>query len=234
MRSEFIENLKSPSAAIPVIFRRHPRARHYKLRIDPDGQAVVTLPRGGSKAEAFEFVGKHRSWIESEQQKRRAEPHARIWRPGTDVLYRGEASVLELVRIHARPFVVFGDQQVAVADPDMDFRRPVCERLKRLARKELPGRVSELSVRHEVSHVRTSIRDQSTRWGSCSQSGTISLNWRLIQAPPEVSDYVIIHELMHRIEMNHSSRFWRVVLAACPEYQKYEDWLKRHARMVGL
>ncbi|RKX31639.1 MAG: hypothetical protein DRP71_13125 [Verrucomicrobia bacterium] len=234
MRSEFSVNLDSGTGAIPVLFRRHPRARHFKLRVDPDGRVIVTLPRGGSQAEALGFIEKHRSWIESERRERRAEPHGQVWRPGFEILFRGEQSVLTLERFHARPFVRFGDQRVAIADPDMDFKRPVCEHLRRLARQELPGRVVELSNRLGVSHARTSVRDQSTRWGSCSQAGTISLNWRLIQAPSEVSDYVIMHELMHRIEMNHSNRFWNLVAEACPEYRTYEDWLKEHARKVGL
>lgn len=234
MGSEYSLSLDSDAGAIPVLFRRHPRARHYRLRVDSDGQTIVTVPRGGSQAEAVGFIEKHRSWIESERRKRRAEPHGQVWRPGFEILFRGEKSVITFERVHARPFVMFGDQRVAVADPEMDFKRPICEHLRRLARQELPGRVTVLSDQLGVHHARTSVRDQSTRWGSCSLAGTISLNWRLIQTPPEVSDYVIIHELMHRTEMNHSSRFWRLVAEACPEYQRHEGWLKEHARMVGL
>ena len=234
MCSESSVNLKSGLGEIPVVFRRHPRARHYRLRVDSDGQTIVTVPRGGSQAEALGFFEKHRSWIESERQKRRAEPPGQVWRPGFEIPYRGEKEVLALERVYARPFVYFGDQRVAIADPEMDFKRPVCEHLNRLARLELPIRVNQLADQIHVPHARTSVRNQSTRWGSCSQTGTVSLNWRLVQAPPVVSDYVIIHELMHRIEMNHSNRFWSLVLEACPDYDKHEDWLNEHARMVGL
>ena len=73
---------------------------------------------------------------------------------------------------------------------------------------------------------RVTVRAQKTRWGSCSARGTLSLNWRLIHAPPEVVDYLIIHELMHRREMNHSARFWKLVAQACPDYPAAEQWLK--------
>jgi predicted metal-dependent hydrolase len=71
------------------------------------------------------------------------------------------------------------------------------------------------------------VRAQKTRWGSCSARGTISLNWRLIQAPPGVVDYLIIHELMHRREMNHSARYWKLVAQAFPDYRRAEQWLKK-------
>jgi predicted metal-dependent hydrolase len=76
------------------------------------------------------------------------------------------------------------------------------------------------------------VRNQRTRWGSCSRRGTISLNWRLIQTPPFVSDYIILHELMHLREMNHSPRFWRQVETVCPGYRTAEEWLKPHASLL--
>jgi hypothetical protein len=79
---------------------------------------------------------------------------------------------------------------------------------------------------------RVVVRNQRTRWGSCSRRGTLSLNWRLVQAPVFVRDYIILHELMHLREMNHSARFWRLVEAACPDYAMAERWLKAHANLL--
>ena len=79
-----------------------------------------------------------------------------------------------------------------------------------------------------------SVRSQRTRWGSCSAGGTVSLNWRLIQAPEAVRDYIIYHELMHLREMNHSSRFWDRVAGVCPGWREAERWLKRNASLVGM
>ena len=73
---------------------------------------------------------------------------------------------------------------------------------------------------------RVSIRNQRSRWGSCSRRGTIPLNWRLVQVPPFVREYVLLHELMHRRELNHSARFWRLVAAACPRYVEARRWLR--------
>jgi predicted metal-dependent hydrolase len=76
------------------------------------------------------------------------------------------------------------------------------------------------------------VRNQRSRWGSCSPRGTISLNWRLIQAPPNVRDYIILHELCHLRQMNHSDRFWREVASVCPDYQRAELWLKRNGDLL--
>jgi predicted metal-dependent hydrolase len=78
------------------------------------------------------------------------------------------------------------------------------------------------------------VRNQRSRWGSCSAGGTVSLNWRLVQAPESVRDYIIYHELMHLREMNHSHRFWARVEEVCPGWRDAERWLKRNGSLLGL
>lgn len=97
------------------------------------------------------------------------------------------------------------------------------------ARRELVPRVGELAHAHGLRVTRVTIRRQRSRWGSCSRQGAISLNWRLAHAPAFVRDYVIVHELMHLREMNHSPRFWAQVDAAFPQRNLAEQWLKAHA-----
>jgi len=102
------------------------------------------------------------------------------------------------------------------------------------SKSELPLRTLEIAEQQNLDSriSRISIRNQKTRWGSCSQKGTISLNWRLIQTPPEVSDYIIIHELMHLMELNHSKRFWKNVQKACPDYKIHETWIRTFGRKI--
>jgi predicted metal-dependent hydrolase len=99
-------------------------------------------------------------------------------------------------------------------------------RLRDLAARELPARLMELaaSLGHTVAGV--TVRDQRSRWGSCSHAGRISLNWRLVQAPPTVRDYVLLHELMHLAEGNHSRRFWKKLEAVCPWHREARAWLR--------
>ena len=96
------------------------------------------------------------------------------------------------------------------------------------ARRELPARLLELASEHGLTVSRISIRNQRWRWGSCSPSGHICLNWRLVTMPEWVRDYVLIHELMHLKRMDHSRKFWKLVAAACPEYREARAWLREH------
>lgn len=104
--------------------------------------------------------------------------------------------------------------------------------LKRRAAAELPGQLLSLAETLGITVARVSIRNQRTRWGACSSSGAITLNWRLILTPDFVREYVMIHELMHRREMNHSARFWTHVAAACPRYADARVWLRKEGRQL--
>jgi predicted metal-dependent hydrolase len=97
-----------------------------------------------------------------------------------------------------------------------------------VASLELPERVCELARELGRDIASVTVRDQRSRWGSCSPTGTISLNWRLIQMPPDVADYVIYHELAHVEHANHSRRFWRLVRRVCPWTDQARAWLRRH------
>lgn len=110
-----------------------------------------------------------------------------------------------------------------------DLPPDVQKRLRREARTFLPARLRELAQQVGVTVGRVSIRNQRQRWGSCSTSGAISLNWRLMSMPGWVRDYVIYHELMHTKRMDHSPAFWALVKEVCPNYEEARRWLRRHA-----
>jgi predicted metal-dependent hydrolase len=97
---------------------------------------------------------------------------------------------------------------------------------RRRARVELPSRLLQLAAAHGIDVRHVSIRNQRSRWGSCSRRGTISLNWRLVLVPDFVREYVMLHELMHRRELNHSTRFWQLVASVCPRLVEARRWLR--------
>ena len=147
------------------------------------------------------------------------------WKEGTVFLFRGEEVTLS-PKVHANGREIhFADQVIPVTE-EADLRTSVLAHLRKLAEKELPIRTRELAAQHDITIQRVTVRAQKTRWGSCSARGTISLNWRLIQAPLLVRDYLVIHELMHRRQMNHSTRYWKLVEAAFPDFRVAEQWLK--------
>lgn len=105
-------------------------------------------------------------------------------------------------------------------------------RLRALAKRILPARLLEIAAQHGLTVLRISIRDQRSRWGSCGRDGHICLNWRLVQMPDWVRDYVLVHELMHLRRMDHSPMYWRLVAAACPQYQAARHWLRVLAKQL--
>ena len=104
--------------------------------------------------------------------------------------------------------------------------------LRKLAAERLIPRLHELAAQHGLTVTRTSIRSQRSRWGSCSRTGAISLNYRLVLMPEWVADYVLIHELMHLQQQNHGPRFWKLVERACPNFREAERWLRRQGRSL--
>jgi predicted metal-dependent hydrolase len=104
--------------------------------------------------------------------------------------------------------------------------------LRRQAARELPAHLFRLAADHDLQVTRVSVRDQRSRWGSCSPAGHICLNWRLVLMPESVRDYVLIHELMHLRRPDHSHHFWRLVARACPGYEHARRWLRENRSLL--
>lgn len=232
---EYFES-RATTAPAGIVYVHSLRARHYRLTLRRDGVGVATIPRRGSEREARRFVDQHRGWLERARARQARKPRgAEVWELGTPVLWRGEMTPIRAATVPTgRPTVCLAADVFRVPDLAGDLRPALEAQFARRARIELPARTWELAARTGVDIKQVSVRNQRSRWGSCSARGTISLNWRLVQTPDAVRDYIIHHELMHRREMNHSDRFWARVAEVCPEWREAERWLKRHGSLVGL
>jgi predicted metal-dependent hydrolase len=209
-----------------VAIVRHRRARRYLLRVCSDSTLRLTVPRGADIDTGLRFAANQVVWIERERVRlhRRTAP----WMDGSVVLFRGRE---ERLRVDGTGVWCAG-LRMSPGGADMDVRADVEQHLRELAGYELPGRCLALAALHGLRVARVSVRDQKSRWGSCSRRGAIALNWRLVQMPPRVSDYVVLHELMHLRQPNHSRRFWREVEAVCPDWRDCERWLRRHGKEI--
>jgi len=208
-----------------------PRARRYILRVKPDGTLRVTIPRRGSRGEAINFVGRHLAWIAKERARVRRDQAPVQWTDGNTILFDGRPEVITVRRVGEKLFASYAGRMVAVKDP-RDVRGVIERDLCALAAETLVPRLRELGTQFGLTVTRVSIRNQRSRWGSCSRTGAIALNFRLLQMPREVADYVLVHELMHLKQQNHGPRFWSLVEAACPSFRESERWLRTRGRAL--
>ncbi len=225
-----------------IVFQRSLRARNYRLTLRRDGTALAIIPARGSQREAERFVAGHLDWLERARARHRRRPRvAEIWLPGTAVLWRGEMTEIRIASIpvdgarpSARPMLSLGADVFKVPSAEGDLRPALEAQFARRAKIVRRGRAWELAAqtRAELKHV--TVRNQRSRWGSCSAAGTLSLNWRLVQSPEFVRDYIIYHELAHLWEMNHSAKFWMRVEEICSGWREAERWIKRNGSLVGL
>ncbi len=127
-----------------------------------------------------------------------------------------------------------GDQLTVALGPAHDLREELEAWLRRRARAEVEPRLKAATRRAGVRYRSLQIRGQRTRWASCSSSGAMSFNWRLLLAPPEILDYVVEHEVAHLSVHDHSERFWRLLRSRCPDYRVHERWLRDHGHTLRL
>jgi predicted metal-dependent hydrolase len=213
-----------------VRLRRHRQARRYTLRIHSvTREVVLTMPPRGSLKEARAFAEKHGGWIAARLHRL---PEALAFVHGTVVPLRGLDHRIEHRRgVRGTVWVEAGgdgERLLCVAGEEPHVARRISDFLKREAKRDLEAASRRAAEALGVTIKRVSIRDQSSRWGSCSTTGVLSYSWRLILAPRYVLDYLAAHEVAHLVEMNHSRRFWRLVDGICPNVGRAKAWLDAH------
>lgn len=124
------------------------------------------------------------------------------------------------------------ESQIKKCEMTEQQKKSLEDRYRKAAKEYIPKRVAFYQSFLEEKYKRITIRDQKTRWGSCSSKGTLSFNWRLMLAPPVVLDYVVVHELCHLKHMNHSKIFWQTVEEIMPDYDEHRDWLKENVNIL--
>ena len=209
--------------------RRSERARRVRVTVDATGVEVV-LPRRVPEREAAAAVRELEPWIRRRMGEHRRAEEVVAARAG-GVPYLGRLLHVRAergrTRVHRR-----GDLLLAPAGSE---RLPALERwYRRAARAEIAPRLDRACALTGTSYTTLTIRGQRTRWASCSRSGAMSFNWRLLLAPEPVLDYVVWHEVCHLEVMDHSPRFWALVERWCPDWREQSRWLRRHGQTLVL
>lgn len=217
--------------------RRSARARHVLLRVLPDARVELVVPLRTPVPALEPLLHQRAAWITGAVDRIAARPAtARQPAPGDTVLFQGQPYQLVVTSGGTSRVTIARDEAagtVTVALPVAAHREAqLAARLeawyRARAREALSLRATARAAELGVSFGRLAVRDQRTRWGSCSARGNLSFSWRLILAPPPVLDYLVVHELAHRLEANHGPRFWALVGRHCPAFREHRAWLRRH------
>ena len=216
------------------------RARRVRVEVRTADEVRLVIPRWASRGEARQFLHSRHEWIlrTLARMRQRVEhapaPTAFRWDGNDRVLLRGDETSVRVVPATLRRPEIRFDEAITILCPPALFadhvvlRRTFLRALKEEARREAAQLIAIEAPRLGVRIKALRIADQKSLWGSCSASGRISLNWRLLLAPPEVFRYVVIHELAHLIRRDHSARFWSLVARQMPDYEERRSWLRRN------
>lgn len=219
---------------VSVNVRIHPRARSYRLSIPHTGVPLLTLPPHGHWAEAEAFLLRHDNWLASRLKRTQAGVNMG---DGGIVPVRGvDHAIIGTGKIRGHVALRQDNGVLALlvpGDPAHQARR-LMDWLKGEAAIDLAARTAVHAKNLGVTVKAIKLRNQSSRWGSCTSSGHLNYNWRLILAPPYVLDYVAAHEVAHLREMNHSDRFWAHVKQTLPDMERGRAWLKAHGHDLML
>ncbi len=217
--------------ALVVRLKRHAKARRMTLRQSRDGEHfVLTVPRRHNRKAAEAFLNASSPWM---QKLRAALPVLVPVADGATLPLRGVNYAIAATG-KLRGVAAIDEEQRTIAVPGAPghLRRRLSEWLKREAEKDLREASARYAAAMNATVKRINVRDQKSRWGSCSSDGTLSYSWRLIMAPPMVLDYVAAHEVAHLREMNHGPRFWKLVLGHCPAAREAKNWLKKNGQSL--
>lgn len=225
--------------SIPYRIRRSPKARRARILVGGDGVEVV-VPRRFPLSQVEPFVEEKRAWIER-TLRRMEETDAELaparLADGGELPYLGRRLTLDVsveaqrVREHA---ALRGETLRVALPPSVSLLDAVERWYRRRAREEVAPLLDAACARAGRSYSGLQIRGQRTRWASCSSTGVMSFNWRLLLAPRAILEYVVEHEVAHLEVLDHSPSFWALLASRCPDWQAREAWLRRHGHALRL
>ncbi len=205
------------------------RVRHARITVSPDLQVKLVVPLRTSRAEIDALIERKSKWIQKQLDHFKKRDSEAVKLDHDEIQLLGELFRFRLrPELNGRTVVDAGERTVSSGRnllADGALERWYRDRARRL----IAGRLAHFSREHGFEYGKVSIRDQKTRWGSCSAKKNLSFSWRLIQLPPDILDYVVVHELVHTRVLNHSKAFWAEVGSICPDYKQAVEQLKhRH------
>lgn len=238
-----MEYLQVGKRIIEYELRKSSKAKKMSISVK-NCKVTVVVPTGFTFQYARNFAENNKDWILKQLEKQTSLKNSFMCRKyvsGERFLYRGRKYPLKIIQTaDANYQVVFKGSRIIVYIPEKLSAKEQTNMVRELvnkwyrgqAEKLLPEQVEYYSKLMNIPYNKLKIKEQKTRWGSCSSKGNINLNWRIIMAPNQVMAYVIIHELAHVKYMNHCQEFWKTVSDFLPDYKKWKKWLAENGRYL--
>ncbi|WFL78209.1 SprT family zinc-dependent metalloprotease [Altererythrobacter arenosus] len=229
-RDMFEPELELRGETVPIVLRRHPRARRLTLRLAPDGSEVrITLPQWARSAEAIAFAHARRKWLEAQMSKL---PPRNAPRPGAVLQYRGTGLQIDWREDAPRKPVLVAET-ITLGGPHHSLEARLRRWFEQEAQAFFEQDVAHYCAKAELAPVPVALSRAQRRWGSCSDRQRIRLNWRLIQAPDHVRRSVVAHEVTHLVHFDHSPAFHRMLGDLFEdEIEAADAWLKANGRSL--
>jgi hypothetical protein len=214
------------------------RRKTISLHIKEGGNIVIRAPHKASKREIEEFIREREAWVVEKltEEKERRKELQKAFVPGEKFLYLGESYPLEIDESdHNEPLLKLSFGNFVLDRNHVEEARDLfIEWYKKEAKEKIEGRVRYYSDRFQLLPKGTKITGAKSRWGSCSRDNRLSFSWRIIMAPLRIIDYILVHELVHIKEKNHSRNFWAALEKILPDYRERRVWLKKNGHMLWL
>jgi predicted metal-dependent hydrolase len=220
---------------IPVEKIIRSRRRTLSLEVTPSATLIVRAPLKASSAYIEEMIRQKRSWIlrKQDEMKRRPLSPCHEYAEGELFLFLGRSYPLHIVE--GGNMTIERSDKLCVSRTFMPrIRNQLKHWYMEEARKELQARCIWFSMKTGLTPSAIRITDARNRWGSCTYKGGLNFSWRLIQAPPDIVDYVVVHELVHISQRDHSNQFWAKVQKILPDYKQRWKWLRENERLLGI
>lgn len=231
---------------VTCVLRRSSRAKRLRLQIGDDLKLTLVVPKRMPKFMINRFVSSHRGWIDKQIVKIKAKhadhpPHQ--YKDGEIFYYFGEKVVLRVsphklkrpkVKVAGDELRVYLYKEISRDRAVPDIKKAVENFYKLKANEVVHDRLQHFNEHYGFRYNRVTLRNQKSRWGSCSKLKNLNFNWRLIMAPIEVIDYVIVHELCHLKQMNHSQKFWNLVSQTIPNHKEVRKWLRKNHYLLTV
>lgn len=230
---------------ISIEINKRRGVRNINLRLDFDGEKVkITAPYYVSERQILHFVEEKKEWIEKHFAKhfhKRKSHKKPLLASGDKFWLQGQTYVLNVKRqtakrtkvvLQAMEIEIYLNKDLSAAQSKVAIKKAMISFYKKMASFVVPERTEYFAAKYDFQYKNITIKTLKSRWGSCSREKNLNFNWRLIMAPTPVLDYVVVHEVCHLRQMNHSQKFWDLVEIHAPQHKTCKKWLREHGQLL--